>query len=155
MASPTVSRPKRPCSIGPLDLDARLVEPRGEDGRADHARLVARFDDLVAAAERDFQRLLDDHVLAGPGGGHGGLQVRPAGRADRDHVDRRIGQHGFQVVVGLAAGGLGQLVGRRRNRVVAGHELRPANVADRPGVKIGDHSAADNAKTDRHDVVLR
>ena len=112
--------------------------------------LPARFDDPVAAAERDFQRLLDDDVFAGPGGGHGRLHVRPAGRADGDHLDGRIGQHGVQIVVGRAAGGLGQLVGRRRNRVVAGHEFRPADVRDRPGVEVGDHSATDDAEADGH-----
>jgi len=35
--------------------------------------------------------------------------VRSAGSADRDHVDRRIGEHGIQVMIGLAAGDLGQL----------------------------------------------
>ena len=44
---------------------------------------------LSQRSQRDLQRLLDDHVLAGPGGGHGRLQVRTAGRADRDDVDRR------------------------------------------------------------------
>ena len=45
-----------------------------------------------------------------------GSNVHAAGRADGDHVDRRIGQHVVQVVIGLAAGGLGQPVRRRRAR---------------------------------------
>ena len=109
MASPTVSRPKRPCSIARFISRLESWNREGKIGREHHAGLVAGLDDLVAAAERDFQRLFDDHVLAGPGGGHGRLQVRPAGRADRDHVDRRIGQHRVQGVVGSAAGRFGQL----------------------------------------------
>ena len=109
MASPTVSRPKRPCVDRPLQ--SRRLDSWNREGKMVESTTPAFshvVDDLVAAAERDFQRLFDDHVLARPGGGHGRLQVRPAGRADGDHVDRRIGQHLVELVVGLAAGRFGQ-----------------------------------------------
>ena len=113
--------------------------------------LLAGLDDLVATFQSDFQRLLDDYVFAGPRGGKGRLQVRPAGRADGDHFDRRIGEHRVQIVVGGATGDFGQLVGSRRNRVVACHKFRTANVRDRPGMEMGDHPATDNAEADGHD----
>ena len=34
-------------------------------------------------------------------------------------------------------------------------ELRAANVADRPGVKMGDHAATNDAKTGGHGKALR
>ena len=87
------------------------MKPRGEDRGEHDARLLAGVDDRVAAAERDFQRLLDDDVLARPRGGHGRLQMGPAGRADGDDVHRRVGQHLVELVIGLAAGRRGQFVG--------------------------------------------
>ncbi len=60
----------------------------------------------------------------------------------------RIGQHVVQVVIGAAALRGGKPIGGGRHRVVAGHELRAANVADGPGVKVGDHAAADDSKAE-------
>ena len=93
---------------GLLDQLRRFVKPRGKDRGQHDARLVAGVDDLVAAFERDLQRLLDDHVFARPGRRHGRLQMGTAGRADRHHVDLRVGQHRVQIVVGRAAGDFGQ-----------------------------------------------
>ena len=59
--------------------------------------LVAGLDDAVAALQRDFQRLLDDDVLAGLRRGDGRLQVRAARRGDDDDVDVRPGQHRVEV----------------------------------------------------------
>ena len=60
-----------------------------------HLVLAARVDDRVATLERDFQRLFDNHVLAGIRRSHGRLLMRAARRADRHNVDGRIGQHLF------------------------------------------------------------
>ena len=139
----------------PLQLLAGVVEPRGEDGREHDARTAAGLDDLVAAAERDLQRLLDDHVLARPRGGDGRLLMGPAGRADGDDVDGRVGQHVVELVIGLAAGRLGQLIGRRRNLVETGHQLGPANVGNRLRVELCNHPATNNAKTEHSRFLLK
>ena len=104
----------------------------------------------IAALERDFQRLFDDHVLAGVGRRDGRLHVSAAGGADGDDVHRRIGQHVGQAMISLAAGFRGEFVGRRRDVVETGHQLGPFHVGNGLVVKTGDHSATDNAETVGH-----
>ena len=112
------------------------------------ARRAAGLDDPVAAAERDLQRLLDDHVLARPRGGHGGLRMGPARRADGDDIHGRVGQQVVQRAAGLAAGRLGQILRRRLRLVETGNQPGPAHLADRLGVKPGNHPATDNTETE-------
>ena len=90
------------------------MEPRGKDRREHDAGLLRRGDHRVAPLERDLERLLDDDVLARLRRGDRRLHVHAAGRADRDDIDRRIGQHLVQVVIDLAADLGAELVGRRR-----------------------------------------
>ena len=68
-------------------------------------------------------------MLACPRGGDGGLQVGPAGRADGDDVDRRVGQQIIEFVIGPQTVVFGQLVGRRLGPVETGHQLGPGTLA--------------------------
>ena len=142
--------PKTVAIDGPLHLEARSVEP----GRKDRGKLdvvpTTLGDDPVASAERDLERLLDHHMLAGPCCGHGRVHVGAAGRGDRDNVDGRIGEHVGKPVIAAALLLGRKPIGRLRHGVVAGDELRPAEIGDRPCVEIRNHSTTDNSKAKRH-----
>ena len=78
--------------------------------------------------------------------------VGAAGRADGDDVDGRVGQHVVQLVIRLAADcarpAYRPRPAPRRSRPRACARERRRS----PGVKVGDHAAADNAKAEGHVV---
>ena len=77
-----------------------------------------------------------------------------AGRADRDDVDVRIGEHFFQVVISLAADLVSEPVGRRGECVVAGNDLRAADLFNGLCMKPRNHAAADDGETSFRQVFL-
>jgi hypothetical protein len=86
-----------------------------EAGLKNRGKLDAVFfafaDDAVALSQGDFERLFDDDVLAGAGGGQRGLQVSAARRGDRDGGDLPISKHCGKGWVGGAAGFGGEFFG--------------------------------------------
>jgi len=129
------------------------VEPGREDRGQHNASLGARVDDAVAACESHLKRLLDNHMFACLGGRHRRLEMRAARRTDGDDIDARVFEHRGQFVIGPTSNRLSQPVGSGRIGVEAGDDRRPANVADRPRVEIGDHAATDDAKADCHQIL--
>ena len=99
--------------------------------------------------QRDLQRLLDDHVLAGAGRLDGRIAMGAAGRADADDIQPRVRKHRVQVVIDRAAvpGHPGDLLGVGPGAAERGHHAGAGYLVDRPGVKLGDHPAANEAKT--------
>ena len=135
-----------------LQLARRLVKARWKDRRQLDAVFFAFADDPVALRSVIFERLFDDDVLAGAGGGDGRFQMGAAGRGDRDASIPRIGQHCRESRIGGAASFGGKFLGGRGSRAEAGNELCPADVGDRPRVKSADRAAADDAESDGHRV---
>src|SRR5215831_688108 len=73
------SQPAKPAGFyRRLQRSVGIGEARGKDRAQLDAMAVARLDDAVTAFQGDFERLLDNHVLAGLGGGHGRLHVGAA-----------------------------------------------------------------------------
>ncbi len=115
-----------------------------------HAVAVARLNDAVAALGRDLQRLLDDDVLAGVGGGDGRLQVGAARRRHDDGLHVRPGQGRGQVgearaieaEVGGEFAGVVEVAADQRGDTGAGNFRQGA------GVEAGDHAAADDGKAE-------
>src|SRR5262249_47215755 len=104
---------------------------------------------FVAAGQRNFERLLDDNVLAGGGRGEGRFQMRSTGRADIDDVEPGVLQK--FVVVGVnraSANDRGDLLPVLALRSKDGDGFRPADVADRPRMKRRNHPTANDSKTD-------
>jgi hypothetical protein len=135
---------------GLLEQLRGIVETRGEDRAELDACFVAGLDDAVAFFQRHFERLLDDHVFAGLGGGNCRIHVSAAGRGDRHGVHRRIGEHLVERLVSAAGVFKAEGLGAARRRVGAGDEFGAADVGERLGVKTTDHAGADDAKSNGH-----
>ena len=84
-------------TIGDLNDAIGAAERGNHTGLAERLPMYDSVDDAVAAFERDFQRLLDNHVLAGVRRRHRGLHVRTGRRRDDDDVDVAALQHLVQV----------------------------------------------------------
>ncbi len=123
-------------------------EAAREDPSQEDAGLVGGGNDPVAAPEGDLEGFLDQKVLAGLRGGHGGLEVKARGRGDRDDPEAGMGEE----TVEIGVGGAPVLGGEPRrvlgHRVVAGQKADAAHVAQSLGVKIGDDAAPDDAEAD-------
>src|SRR5262249_46144187 len=130
---------------GRLEGPVGVAEARREDGAQLHAVVVAGPDDAVAAFGRDLQRLLDHDVLAGPGGRHRRLEVRPRRRGDDDDVHVLALEDGGEV--GVDGGGdadlLHELLGVGPAAADEGDEASTGNFLKGASVKPGDHTAAD------------
>ena len=129
-----------------FQLGAGRVEAARKDGREGHSRLVARVDDPVAPFECHFERLFDDDVFPRLGGHDRRIHVRAARRADCDNVDRRVGQHLFQILIRGRVVLLGEPFGRQRELVVTADQFASGRF-DCFGVEPCDHAAADNPKS--------
>ncbi len=85
---------------------------RAEARRKDRAQLdgvfLARGDQLVAAGQRDFERLFDDDVLSRRRRRDRRLEMRPAGRADIDDVESWMREELIVVGVNRTAAGDGR-----------------------------------------------
>ena len=124
-------------------------EPRWENRAQPNARGVTGVDDGVATRQCDLQRFFNDDVLAGPGGLDCRLHVGAAGRADADDIKVRDGEQCVQVVECRTAafGQPGDLVGVGGIAAPGPDDPGALDLVDRPGVKLGDHAAADDAET--------
>ena len=129
-------------------LHRRRVEKRVVDhqGEAAAVRLVDQVQDLVGGLG---QRLLDQHVLAGPQRRQRQLVVGMDRRGDRDGIDARVPQQVAEVMgrhdIGMEAPALGQVgcaqVGHADDAGgLAGREI--ANEV-RPPVAVADDADAD------------
>ena len=134
---------------GLLEANVGRREPRREDRAEANAGRFAGLDDRVAPRQRDLQRLLDDHVLAGAGRLDGRISMGAAGSANADDIQPRVRKHRVQVVIDRAAvpGHPGDLLGVGPGAAEGGHHAGAGYLVDRPGVKLGDHPAANEAKT--------
>ena len=77
----------------------------------------------------------------------------PAGSADRDDLDGRIGQHIGQLVIRPAANFLCKAIGALGPDVEAGNQFRASHILDRRGMKPRDHSATDDAEAEHGRLV--
>ncbi len=131
-----------------LEGQVGVAETRREDGAELYTVAVASLDNAVAALGRDFQRLLNDHVLSRIGGGNGRFQVGAARRRDNDGLYVRPGQRGGEV---RCDGAIKIEVHRHLAGVVGvaadqGGDVGAGNFGNRAGVEARDHAATDNAE---------
>ena len=125
-------------------------ETRGKNGAELHLVTVTCGDDTVAAVGGDFQRFLDDDVLARLGGGDGRLQMCAAWRGDDHGMNVGPGQHRGQVRGQLAVWEIGfpsHFLGRGPTPADQGRHAGAGNLGQSPGMKPGDHAAADDARS--------
>ena len=80
-----------------LEAQARRPEAVLKDDAERLPGAAGRFDEARAALARQFQRLLDEHMLAGFEAARGDIQMAAWRRQDDRRLDRRIGEDNFEV----------------------------------------------------------
>jgi hypothetical protein len=135
---------------GGLEGAVGVAEARGEDGAELDPVGLTGFDDAIAALRGDLQRLLDHDMLAGFGGGDGGLQVSAARRGHDDDLHVGPGQGGTQVrgtkAVQRQLGS--QLLGAGQLAPDQGGDARAGHLGQGAGVEACDHAAAHKREAD-------
>ena len=144
-----MSRPKRPERDRLLEAKLAAVNREGKIVQSRTPASIAGVDDRVAAGQGDLERLLDDHVLAGPGGRTAGSMWAPLGVQTQTTSRPGWAKH--------ARRGRRRPCSRRRParsilapfaalRLQAATHPGAGDLVDRPGVKLCDHAAADDAE---------
>ena len=128
-------------------LQARRTEAMLQHHAESHAGVATGFHHLLGAGGRNFQRLFQQHVLAGFGGGENEIAMRIRRRQDRDAIDALVREDRVEIAGDRKLVFVRKRLAARFGRAVGRRDLDAILQIDEAlGMRSDRHAKAD----DRH-----